>query len=241
MARIIKAPNVKLDRGFNVVEREKVLMRAEDEAAALLQAIHEEAEAIRQQASADAEALQAAVQEETEAMRQQAQQEAEAIKEQAKAEGHREGVAQGEEEARIQAAGILKEMRGMMAEGQKLLEAMFRDQEQEIRQLVCDIASRVLQAKIEIDDEAVTRIARECIHQAADRKKLRILVHPDDQAKIEAWAPHFIQTFDDIETVSIDVDARVGRGGVMIETSSGGVDGRVEKQKEIIDDALLNP
>lgn len=238
MARIIKAPNVRLDRSYNVVEREKVLQHAEDEAAALLEAIQQEADSIRDMANQEAESLQQAAQQEVEDMRAQAQAEIEAAKEEARAQGHAEGLQSGQAEARNQVAAALKTLAALTADGQRILEGMFRDQESEIRELIADVVSRVIQEKIDKDDQVVVRIAKECINQAAERKNIRILVNENDKAIVEEWAPSFSQSFDEIENVTVDVDPRVDKGGVMIETTSGGVDGRVSRQTEIYTDSI---
>ena len=54
-------------------------------------------------------------------------------------------------------AGLLRDLQTMLAEGQQILEGMFREQEPEIKKLVCTIVADVIQAKIEEDDEIVVR------------------------------------------------------------------------------------
>ncbi|MGC9328153.1 MAG: hypothetical protein ACP5I1_11005, partial [Candidatus Hinthialibacter sp.] len=51
MARIIKAPNVKQERSYHVVERDKVLRRADEEAALILEKAHAQEEEILRAAS----------------------------------------------------------------------------------------------------------------------------------------------------------------------------------------------
>lgn len=240
MARIIKAPNVRLEKQYNVVERERVLQHAEDEAAALLQAVQQEADHIREMANQEAAALQQAAQSEMEDMRNQARAEIDQAREEAREQGFNEGLQQGQAEARKQVESSLQALKSMMAEGQQILEGMFRDQETEIRALVADVVSRVIQETVETDNELVTRVARACIHEAADRKNLRILVHPEDREMIEQWSETLSTLFDDIEKITIEDDGRVGKGGVMIETASGGVDGRIDKQTDIYKDTITD-
>ncbi|MEW6237691.1 MAG: FliH/SctL family protein [Candidatus Omnitrophota bacterium] len=241
MARIIKAPNVQEAKPYPIVERDKVLRHANEEAADIIAAAQQQEESILISASQQGDEIVAGAKQEAEGIIADAQAEGEQIKEAAREEGAALGLQQGLDEAREQAASILQEMAGMMAEGQRILEGKFQEQEQEIRELVAEIVSRVVQEKIALDDEIVVRVARECIRIAADRQSVRILVHPDDKAKIEEWVPQFTQMFDDIEKLSIASDPRVGRGGVIIESGTGGVDGRIEKQVEILNETLINP
>jgi len=241
MARIIKAPNIRNERDYPVVEREKVIRMAEDEADEIRSEAQREYDNLIQAAEMQAQEIKAAAEQEMESLRAQAQAEAQEAKEQSRQQGYEEGLKQGQAEARKQVQDIIKDFKGKMTEAQQILEGMFVEQEQEIRALVSHIVGRVIQEKLEADDEIVVRVAKECIRMAADRKTLRILVHPNDQQKIEEWAPEFTRLFDDSEKISIEVDSRVGQGGVIVESGAGGIDGRIEKQIEILDHTLQNP
>lgn len=240
MSRVIKAPNIQLERNYNVVEREKVLRHAEDEASELIVAARAEADQIREEAREEAEALRNAVQQEMDELKTQLEEENAAVREQTREQGHQKGLEQGLQDARKEVSGLVQQFKAMMAEGQSILEGMFRDQEPEIRSIICGAMSRILQQKLEEDDQIAARIAQECIHQAADRKTIRILVHEDDKAAIEEWAPEFMKEFDDLEKIDIAVDPRVGKGGVMIDSPSGGIDGRLESQMKILTDTIEN-
>ena len=240
MARIIKAPNVHEDRKFTVVERDKVIRFAEDEAEEIIRSARRQEEILLQNASLQANEILENAARDAEEIIAQAHTEAEAIKEESRNFGYNEGLNQGLEDARKQAAGILNDLRAMLNQGRQILHNLFLDQEQEIRKLVSEILTRVVQLNIEQDDEIVVRVAMECIRMAADRQSLRLLIHPDDKARIEEWVPEFTRRFDDIEKISVDVDPRVGCGGIIIESGAGGVDGRIDKQLEILNDTLLH-
>ncbi len=240
MARIIKAPNVKQEKPYRIVETEKVLRHADDDAADIIAKAHSQEEEILKSAVEQADGIIADAEGQIVEMHSQAQAEAEVIKEQAKQQGHQEGLVQATKDAKQQVSGVVQELKNMIAQGQSILEGMILDQEEDIRKLTVEIVGRVIQQKIETDDEVVVRVAQECIRQAADRQKLRILVHPDNQQKIEEWAPEFSRMFDDIEKLSIEADPRVQPGGVIIESGAGGVDGRIDKQVEILNDVVTN-
>ncbi len=217
-----------------------MIRHAEDEAAAIIQAGEGEREAILEAAQQEAEQIKAQAQQEAEQIKTQAQQEAEQIKVQALEQGKTQGLQQGHQEGRAQVKGLLEQLQAMMVEGQQILEAMFIQQEPEIRQLVCHIVGQVVQTQIETDDEVVVRVTRECLRKAADRQHVRLLIHPDDQKKIEEWVPNFTRMYDDIDKITVEADPRVNRGGVMVESGAGGVDGRLDKQIEILNDIVLN-
>lgn len=226
------------DKDYRVVERDKVLRHAEDEAMDIVQSAQGEYDSIIENAKQEAEKLLNDTAQEAQGILDEAQQEADQQKGEAFDKGYQDGLSKGEQEARKKVEGLLKELQAMIKEGQQILEGMFRDQEQEIKKLVCDIVSRVVQDKIGEDDEIVVRIAKECIGMAADRMSIRILIHPDNKEKIEEWYPKFTQMYDDIDKVSIEVDPRVDPGGVIIESGTGGIDGRIDKQLQIFNDTV---
>ncbi len=240
MARIIKAPNVRLEKPFNVVDRVETLLHAEEEAALIIRAAQEREESILTNASQQADGIAESAKTEADEIIAQAKIDGEAIKEEARKQGFEDGLKQGREEAVKQAAGVIQNLRSMVVEGKAILEAMFRDQEPVIRKLVCDIVSRVVRKTIEEDNDTVVRVTSDAIKLAADRQTLQVLVHPDDREKIEEWVPEFTRLFDEIDSISIEADTRVNRGGVIIESGTGGVDARIEKQVEILNDAVLN-
>ena len=241
MARIIKAPNVHQDRPYRIVERDKVLRHVDDEAAEILEGAHNQEEAILRDAAEQADGIIADAEQQVQEVMNQAQADADAVREQAKQEGFQQGQTQGLADAQKQVSGVVNDLKKMIAQGQSILQGMIQDQEEEIRKLVAEIVGRVIQLKIEADDEIVVRVAKECIRQAADRQNVRVLVHPDDKAKVEEWAPEFSRMFDDIERITIDADPRVQKGGVIVESGAGGIDGRIDKQVEILNNTVLNP
>ena len=241
MTRVIKAPNIQDQKTYNVVEREKVIRHAEEIAAEIVQNAQIQEEEILHAATEQADQIVTGTQQEAEEILAQAQQQAEETREEGRQEGFQKGVQQGLEQARQQARDLLNTLQTMIAEGRSILEEMFRDQEPEIRNLVCEMVSRIVYQQVEEDNELVVRVTRESLNYAADRQSLRILVHPDDKAKIEEWVPEMMRLFDDIEKISIEVDPRVTRGGVIIESGTGGVDGRIDKQMDILNQTLLNP
>ncbi|MDX9753116.1 MAG: FliH/SctL family protein [bacterium] len=238
MARIIKAPNIQIEKPYRVVEREKVIRHAEEDAMDILISAQSEAEQIIEAAQREVQHLIEQAKQEANQVIQTATAEANQIKEDAAQKGMIEGKAKGEEQARKTIAGLVQDLKTMTVEGQKILEGLFANQEQEIKSLVREIVARVIQAKIEEDDEIVVRITKKCIGLAADRQSIRILIHPEDKTKIEAWAPEFTRLYDDIEKVRIEIDPRVQRGGVMIESGTGGIDGRIDKQLEIFNESI---
>jgi len=89
LVRIIKAPNVKQERSYRIVEPEKVLRHVDDQAAEILDQAHAQEEAILREAADQSDAIIADAEQQANEIRAQGQVEAEEAREQARQEGIR--------------------------------------------------------------------------------------------------------------------------------------------------------
>lgn len=241
MARIIKAPNVIEDRAYTVVERQKVLKLVEDEAAEILANAQEQEQMILQSAAEEAEEIIKQAEAQAEETRQNVQNETAQSREAGKQEGYNAGYQEGIAAAKQEAAELVQTLQSMLQEGQSILENKFQEEETEIRRAVCEIVGRVVKKEINTDDSTVVRVTAECIRMASERQNLSILVHPEDKQLVEQWVPDFSRRFDDIDKITVEEDPRVERGGVIIETRMGVIDGRIESQVENYEENVMNP
>jgi flagellar assembly protein FliH len=241
MARIIKAPNVIEDRAYTVVERHKVLKFVEDEAAEIIANAQDQEQMILQSAAEQAEEIIQNAEADAEVIRQTALDETSQTREEGKQEGYNAGYQEGIETAKKEASELVNTLNALLQEGQSTLENKFMDEEAEIRRMVCDIVGRIVKKEINIDDQTVVRVTLECIRMASDRQNLLIMIHPEDKALIEKWVPDFSRRFDDIDKITVEEDPRVDKGGVIIETRIGVIDGRIETQAKNFEENVMNP
>ncbi|HOE11846.1 MAG TPA: FliH/SctL family protein [bacterium] len=239
MSRVIKAPNVREARPMSIVNREMVLRYVEDEAQQIREQAVVEAQDMISAAQVQVDEILAEARAQAEGILAEAQAQAQGIRESAREEGMQKGDAAGRKQVRTEVAGLMADLANMLKEGRQTLEDMIVRQEREIRRLVAQIASKVVQQIIDEDHETVARIARECIRLAGDRQTLTILIHPEDHEIIEQYCPEYRVAFDNLEKIEIRDDLRVPRGGVIIETGSGGVDGRIHRQLGYIRETLV--
>ncbi len=241
MARIIKAPHVNNEKPYNVVERHKVLKHAEDEAAEIIANAQEQEQMILQSAAEQADEIVQNAEKQAEEIKENANQETAQGREEGKQEGYNQGYQEGLNKVKQEGAELINTLKSLLQEGQSILETKFAEEEMEIRQLICDVVSRIVKKEINTDDQTVVRITKECIRTASERQNLHILVHPDDKELVEKWVPDFTRQFDEIEKITIAEDPRVDHGGVIIETRMGNIDGRIETQLQNFEDEILNP
>ncbi|MFH1742925.1 MAG: FliH/SctL family protein [bacterium] len=239
MSRVIKAPNVREVRPMSVVDREQVLRYVEDEAQQIREQAESDAQELLERAQSEIEEVIAQAQAQAEEIIAEAREQAEVICEAGKEEGIRQGDNAGRQQVRQEVSGLMADLAQMLDQGRHTLESMIVDQEREIRRLVAQIATKVVLNLVNEDHETVHRVARESIRLASDRQALTLLIHPEDREVIELHCPEYRVAFDDLEKIELREDPRVPRGSVIVETPSGGVDGRIPKQLAIIKETLL--
>ncbi|HYA14577.1 MAG TPA: FliH/SctL family protein, partial [Syntrophales bacterium] len=78
--------------------------------------------------------------------------------------------------------------------------------------------------------EIVYDVLKSAIKQVLDKEGMKVRLNPEDYRYILESNTDIINGFDDIRNMSIVEDNSIRRGGVIIETSSGEVDARLDQQ-----------
>jgi flagellar biosynthesis/type III secretory pathway protein FliH len=164
----------------------------------------EEAQRLREGAALEASAIVAA-----------ARDEADAIREAAAARGHDDGLARASE---------------LCARAATLRDEVFAAAEAELVELAFGIATRVLATVAERDPGAVLEVARRALEAARQRSEITLHAHPEDVAALRAAEPQLVEKMDRARRIVVREDPTVGRGGVIVETEAGTVDGRLDSQ-----------
>lgn len=240
MARAIKAPNVGAapPGAYNIINTKLTMEQSEHRARQIVQNARLHERQILDTAAAQADSIISDAQAQAEQIISEANSQRTGIIANAEEEGIQKGVEEGQQAVYSEASEALQNLASISKEANEQLQAYFHAQEIEMRRLVAELVSRVVNEIIAEDADAVVRNVHACLQNAADRQRVRILIHPDDEAGIQACCEDFRRAFDEIEEVSIEPDPRVGRGGVIVETGYGSVDGRVDRQLDILNEAI---
>jgi flagellar assembly protein FliH len=197
----------------------------------------DEAETSAQNAQAPAHACETARQE-AEALLNQAKEEAAQIRRLAYNEGYNAGLAQGKAEAEAQARIHLQAIRATLADLQALKTKILADAEPQLVNLALAIAESVLHHTVEINPRVVTYILKAAIQKVHARDILRIAVNPRDHETILRYWSEFHDPEFRQHGLEIVADDEVSPGGVVVHTSFGRIDGRIEVQLEEIEEAF---
>jgi flagellar assembly protein FliH len=159
----------------------------------------------------------------------------------ARADGYRDGFAAGlargreEGEARArEAVALLQRAAARLADERT---AVLVGAEQDLANLAVAIAARVVRREVQVDREVVVRVLREALHRVSPIEEIVVRTHPIDFQLIRE-APGVIESLREVRNFELTEDRRVGRGGCLVEASSGAVDARLETTLEEIERVL---
>lgn len=159
-----------------------------------------------------------------------------------KQQAYERGVAAGEQQVREQ-IGVLVERQGEMLarlieELRHSRELFMKDADEPIAALALEIARKVLHDQADALRDIIVGQAREAVAKIREGGPMKVLVNPSDVSALEGARDAIASAFEGAVTLQIEADARISRGGCIVETPVRLVDARIETQLTRIGEAL---
>lgn len=156
-----------------------------------------------------------------------------------KAEAHRfkeEVFAKARDEAKadVQARAAEELARAKMQAGQ-----IIADAEKDVLELALKVAAKIISRDLEREPEVLLEIVANCTEAARSAKAMILKVHPDDGKVLREKRPRLIELIGRAVDISIRDDAEVERGGCVIQTEYGTIDGQIRTQFEMLRNVLM--
>ena len=140
------------------------------------------------------------------------------LRETARVEGYAEGLAAGRVEGE-QACGRMKQLAESFSATLDNLDFRLADM---VLELALDVARQVVAGELAARPERILDVVNLALKQMAETsREARLLLNPDDAALVR---PHLDQVLDK-NRLRIVEDVRIVRGGCLIETTQGDLDG----------------
>lgn len=168
-----------------------------------------------------------------------AEAEAEQIRERAHAEGFAAGRAEGVREglAGIESAtsAIAAAADGIHATREEIVDGL----EHDAVELALALAGKIVSGSLEAQPQRVLDVIRGALRHIADRRRIAVLVDPEDLEVVTAAIEQVSAQAGGIELCEVQAERRVGRGGAIVRTSEGEVDACVDTQLERAREVIL--
>lgn len=172
----------------------------------------------------------------------EAQRQAQELREAGRAEGYATGHAAGLAAAREEARPALDALAAAGAELAALRAQLIAELERDAVAFAFDLAEQVLAGAIAVAPERVLDVARHALRHLSDRRRVTLIVHPEDLALLTAAVPELEAQLGGIEHLGVQADRRVHRGGAIARTGEGEIDAGISAQlaraRELVADAL---
>ena len=143
------------------------------------------------------------------------------------------------ERVATETAGLADLLRQAAAAIEKQRASVSAVAERDLLRLALLIAGKVTKAAIQQGRPVTENNLRRAIELTARRQELKVLMNPQDVARIEEFLPELRRDFTDIQKIVLEADPAIGRGGVIVQTREGSVDATIAAQLEEIERGLL--
>lgn len=101
------------------------------------------------------------------------------------------------------------------------------------------MAERIVGHAVAVDGEVMREIARRALATVAlDHSQVRLRVHPEDLDALQAAPEKGVAALSSTADLTLIADAKVGRGGCIVETAAGRVDARLDVQLDALEEVL---
>lgn len=152
-------------------------------------------------------------------------------------EGFRAGRREGWSQVKSEAKAVLREALAFLEDVQRQRASMLREAGEQVVQLAQDIAGQILGRELSTPD-GLRDYAERILRRLQQGEKAVLHVHPEDVPLLEPWLPD-LERACGVASLTLATSPALGRGGVMVETGHGYVDGRLEKGLQRVGEALL--
>lgn len=156
--------------------------------------------------------------------------------------GYAEGTAKAEAEIEAKYRTIadqeLAQIRSIVVSFTQSYKDLIKNAEQSLVKLATDIAAKVIQEEAQKNGELVLRMVKVGLERVVEKANIIVKVHPEQLEVVKHHKAQLISMVESVDNFELMPDTRVARGGCVVETNSGSVEVRLEKQINELKKAL---
>ena len=160
------------------------------------------------------------------------------IEEKAYAKGFARGEKAGIESGNEKIESVINRINKGLSELIKIRQDIYLETEQEIVKLAMAIARKIVCNEIRVKKDTVVNVVKEAVKKVEGNEKVKVKLSRKDFQFIKGEKPAIIDKINNIENVSFEMEESIPDGGCIIETESGNIDARLEKQFQAVEEAF---
>ena len=160
------------------------------------------------------------------------------IEEKAYAKGFARGEKAGVKSGNDKIESVVNSINQGLSELIKIRQGIYLETEQEIVKLAMAIARKIVCNEIRVKKDTVVNVVKEAVKKVEGNEKVKVKLSRKDFQFIKNEKPAITDKINNFENVSFEMDESIPDGGCIIETESGDIDARIEKQFQAVEEAF---
>ncbi|WP_020587776.1 FliH/SctL family protein [Desulfobacter curvatus] len=158
------------------------------------------------------------------------------------AEGFEKGMAEGrdagKQEIIQEMPQVLDPFRQALETADQMLENMLARYETQLVELVCQIAGKVVLAKLDSDDAVIKNTILDALSQLASPEEITLNVAAEDYEYVEMVKETFFESVRSLTHITVNTDAMIPKGGCRIESAGATIATDPESKLKAVYDAI---
>ena len=158
------------------------------------------------------------------------------------AEGYDKGIEEGHDDGKQEIvqemAQVLDPFRQALETADQMLENMLARYETQLVELVCQIAGKVVLAKLDSDDAVIKNTILDALSQLASPEEITLSVAEEDYEYVEMIKESFFESIRSLTHITVNTDAMIPKGGCRIESAGATITTDPESKLKAIYDAI---
>ena len=157
-------------------------------------------------------------------------------------EGFEKGMAEGhdagKQEIVQEMTQVLDPFRQALETADQMLENMLARYETQLVELVCQIAGKVVMAKLDSDDAVIKNTILDALSQLASPEEITLSVAEEDYEYVEMVKETFFESVRSLIHITVNTDAMISKGGCRIESAGATITTDPESKLKAVYDAI---
>jgi len=143
---------------------------------------------------------------------------------------YEKGYQEGKEQEREKIREIMMILKRTVKDLEIKKETIINEMERKIVEIAMATARKIIKKEIDRDPQIILRTVRESLKRIKQAQKITIKVNPLDWTTLKKVQPELLFSSPGEESIYIEKDETIARGGSLIETDKEIIDARIEEQ-----------
>jgi flagellar assembly protein FliH len=161
-----------------------------------------------------------------------------ALKGRTYAQGFAEGEKVGIDSERKNLKSALDTLGQVVQQLDEIRNEIYRYSEKEVVSLAMSIATKIVRNEVTINKNVILNVLKQALKKIVDYDNIKVRVNPSDLQFLKTQNHQFSHLIDTMKSIAFEEDETILTGGCLIETNSGDIDARIDKQLEAVEEAF---